>query len=143
MEEYVRSFQTLSNKTRLKIMWVLSKANPEICVCEIMDSLDESQYNVSRNLKVLKNAGFVRERKEGRWVFYSLVKPVKKFQEFVLKAVSSLPEELFSRESERLKKRLSLRKNGKCIVGINSEEWHRILKRLEAKGGKRHVQKAE
>jgi len=98
-----------------------------------MDSLNESQYNVSRHLKVLKNAGLVREKKEGRWVFYSLANPVKGFQELVLQTVSSLPKELFSLESERLKKRLSLRENGKCVVGINSEEWRRILKRLEAK----------
>jgi len=133
MEEFVSSFKALSDKTRLKIMWLLSKANSELCVCEIMDSLNESQYNVSRHLKVLKNAGLVREKKEGRWVFYSLANPVKGFQELVLQTVSSLPKELFSLESERLKKRLSLRENGKCVVGINSEEWRRILKRLEAK----------
>lgn len=108
-----------------------------------MDSLNESQYNVSRHLKVLENDGLVREKKEGRWVSYSLTKPVKGFQELVLKTVSSLPKELFSLESERLKKRLSLRENGKCVVGINSEEWLRILKQLEAKGGKQHVQKAK
>lgn len=145
MDEIVSYFKALSDKTRLRIMWLLSKANSELCVCEIMDSLNESQYNVSRHLKVLKNTGLVKERKEGRWVSYSLANPVNisRFQELVLETLSSLPKEFFSSESERLKKRLSLRENGKCVVGINSEEWRKILNRLEQKGGEQHVQKAE
>jgi len=127
MEEFVSILKGLSDKTRLRIVWLLSRANCEICVCEVMDTLNESQYKVSRHLKVLKNAGLVREKKDGRWVFYSLIKPGNRFQEFILQAVSALPEEPFSQDEKRLEKRLSLRENGKCIVGINSEEWCKIL----------------
>jgi ArsR family transcriptional regulator len=102
------------------------KANTRLCVCEIMDSLNENQYNVSRHLKSLKNAGFLKEEKEGRWVYYSLIDLKNRFQELILEAVSSLPEELFSKESERLKKRLTLRENGKCVEGMNSEECYKI-----------------
>ncbi len=126
MEDYVIFFKGLSDKTRLRIIWLLMKANTRLCVCEIMDSLNENQYNVSRHLKSLKNAGFLKEEKEGRWVYYSLIDLKDRFQELILEAVSSLPEELFSEESERLKKRLTLRENGKCVEGMNSEECYKI-----------------
>ncbi len=127
MDEFISIFKALSDKTRLRIVWLLSRANSELCVCEVVDALGESQYNVSRHLKVLKNAGLVQEKKDGRWVFYSLSGPKNQFQEFILKEISTLPEELFSQDEKRLKKRLELRENGKCVVGINSEEWCKIL----------------
>ncbi len=115
MEEFVNFIKGLSDRTRLRIIWLLIKANTRLCVCEIMDSLNENQYNISRHLKSLKNAGFLKEAKEGRWVYYSLADLKNPFQQHILDAVSSLPEEPFSEESERLKKRLALRENGKCV----------------------------
>jgi len=91
-----------------------------------MDSLNENQYNVSRHLRSLKSAGFLKEEKEGRWVYYSLISPINRFQELILQAISALPEELFAPEIERLKKRLAVRKNGKCVTGIKSEECYKI-----------------
>ncbi|MCK5010375.1 MAG: winged helix-turn-helix transcriptional regulator, partial [Deltaproteobacteria bacterium] len=120
MEEFVNFFKGLSDRTRLRTIWLLNKANTRLCVCEIMDSLNENQYNVSRHLKVLKSAGFLKEEKEGRWVYYSLINPKNRFQELTLEAVSALPEESFEEISERLKERLSFRKNGKCVAGMKS-----------------------
>ncbi len=126
MEETISFFKGLSDKTRLRIIWLLIKAETRLCVCEIMDSLNGNQYNVSRHLKSLKNAGFLKEEKEGRWVYYSLIDLKNRFQEHIFEAVSSLPEKLFSEENERLKKRLALRENGKCIEGMKSEECYKI-----------------
>lgn len=126
MEEFVNFFKGLSDRTRLRTIWLLNKANTRLCVCEIMDSLNENQYNVSRHLKVLKSAGFLKEEKEGRWVYYSLINPKNRFQELTLEAVSALPEESFEEISERLKERLSFRKNGKCVAGMKSDECYKI-----------------
>lgn len=131
MKEFVNFFKALSDRTRLRIINILKKARSSLCVCEIMDSLKESQYNVSRHLKVLKSAGLVKERKEGRWVVYSLSSSKNKFHKIILEAVSAIPEGLFSDDFERLEKRISLRKEGKCIIGMNSEEWKRILRKIE------------
>ena len=122
MEDIAELFKGLSDKTRLRIMLILVKASSKLCVCEIIDSLHESQYNVSRHLKVLRSAGLVREERDGRWVFYSLASPQSKFQELILQAIASLPEECWSADSIRLEKRLTLRKDGKCVVGMKSEE---------------------
>ncbi len=127
MDKYIDIFKGLSDETRLKIVWLLIKARSSLCVCEIMDSLAESQYNVSRHLKVLKNSNLVKENREGRWVYYSLSSPESEFLKLVYEAISAIPEEFFYPYSLRLNLRLSLRKKGKCIVGIESEEWQKIL----------------
>lgn len=127
-ENFVDLFKALSDKMRLRIMWVLKKANQELCVCEIMDSLDENQYNVSRHLKILKNSGLVQERKEGRWVFYSLTKAKNQVQERLLQTLSSIPEKTFAEDAKRLEKRLSLRKDGICVIGMDCKD---LLKKSE------------
>lgn len=62
--------QALSDETRLRILKLL--AQRELCVCELEAVLGMTQSRVSTNLAVLRNAGLVRDRRDGRWVFYSL-----------------------------------------------------------------------
>lgn len=130
MEEFDTCFKALSDTTRLRIIWVLLKAGSELCVCEIMDALDENQYNVSRHLRLLKSAGLVREKKEGKWMLYSLVEPQNQFLDLIFKAIATLPKKCFQEDSKRLKARMSLRKKGKCVIGIRSEEWKRALNKI-------------
>ncbi len=130
MENFVNTFKALSDKTRLRIMCLLSKGHPRLSVSEIMDALNENQYNVSRHLKILKIAGLIKAQREGRWGYYSLVIPPNQAQEFVFQAVLGIPEEFFSLDGTRLKHRLALRENGKTVIGINSKEWRKVLNRL-------------
>ena len=64
-------FHALSDETRLAILEMLRGG--ERCVCDLQDALDASQSRLSFHLKVLKDAGWVRDRKEGRWSYYTLV----------------------------------------------------------------------
>lgn len=63
-------FQALSDETRVRIVDHLRGG--EHCVCELTGALDLSQSLLSFHLKVLKDAGFVRDRREGRWAYYAL-----------------------------------------------------------------------
>ena len=63
-------FHALSDETRLALVGMLRDG--ERCVCELQDSLDAAQSRLSFHLKVLKDAGLVNDKKEGRWVYYSL-----------------------------------------------------------------------
>ena len=63
-------FHALSDETRLAVVEMLHDG--ERCVCDLQDALDVAQSRLSFHLKVLKDAGFVNDRKEGRWVHYSL-----------------------------------------------------------------------
>ncbi|MEW6214777.1 MAG: metalloregulator ArsR/SmtB family transcription factor [Nitrospirota bacterium] len=141
INQYITIFKALSDYTRLRIMNILIRSNKELCVCEIMDSLQEFQYNVSRHLKELKIAGLVKERKDGKWIFYSLAETKGSPLKAILQSVKSIPEEIFLMDTERLKARLSLREGEKCVIGLESKEWQRIRNQL-LKGGKQHVQKA-
>ncbi|HHV16036.1 MAG TPA: winged helix-turn-helix transcriptional regulator [Gelria sp.] len=58
------TFKALGEPTRLKILRLL--AEQELCVCELEEILDMSQPRVSQHLKVLKQAGLVKERREAQ-----------------------------------------------------------------------------
>jgi ArsR family transcriptional regulator len=64
-------FHALSDPTRLAILEMLRDG--ERCVCELQDALDAAQSRLSFHLKVLKDVGLVRDRREGRWSYYTLV----------------------------------------------------------------------
>jgi ArsR family transcriptional regulator len=66
----VELFHALSDETRLEVIELLHKG--ERCVCELTDSLDAAQSRLSFHLRVLRDAGIVRDRKDGRWVHYEL-----------------------------------------------------------------------
>ena len=69
-ERSIELFHALSDETRLEIIDLLRKG--ESCVCELTDTLDAAQSRLSFHLRVLKDAGVVRDRKDGRWVYYEL-----------------------------------------------------------------------
>lgn len=64
-------FHALSDETRLAIVRRL--AGGERCVCDLQDLLDAAQSRLSYHLKTLKDAGLITDRRDGRWVYYSLV----------------------------------------------------------------------
>jgi ArsR family transcriptional regulator, arsenate/arsenite/antimonite-responsive transcriptional repressor len=70
MEELLSLFKALSDETRLRIVKLLE--NGELCVCHLVAAVDMSQSKVSFHLKALKEAGLVKDRREGRWMHYRL-----------------------------------------------------------------------
>lgn len=63
-------FKALSDETRLRILSLMKEG--EICVCDIAGTLNMTQPNISFHLSMLKEAGLIKDRKNGRWVHYSL-----------------------------------------------------------------------
>jgi len=70
MQDLIKALKAISDDTRLRIMKVLLER--ECCVCEIMQALDISQTRASRNLGILQDAGFLKARRDGLWIVYSL-----------------------------------------------------------------------
>lgn len=70
-EVMLRRFQAVSDDTRLRLVRRL--ASGEECVCDLQGMLGAAQSRLSFHLRKLKDAGIVSDRREGRWVFYSLV----------------------------------------------------------------------
>src|SRR4051812_14301128 len=63
-------FHALADEARVQIVEMLS--HKERCVCELEQVLGIAQSRLSFHLKVLKDAGIIADRKEGRWMFYGL-----------------------------------------------------------------------
>jgi DNA-binding transcriptional ArsR family regulator len=63
-------FKALGDNTRVRILYALSKE--ELCVCDISAVLDMSLSAVSHQLRILRNQKIVKNRKEGKIVYYSL-----------------------------------------------------------------------
>ena len=67
-------FHALSDDTRLAILEMLRQG--ERCVCELQDGLGAAQSRLSFHLRVLKDAGLVTDRREGRWSYYRVAPDV-------------------------------------------------------------------
>jgi ArsR family transcriptional regulator len=70
MNELTSIFKALSDETRLRIIKLLERG--ELCVCDIVAALDMVQPKVSFHLGTLKEAGIIKDRKQGKWIHYSL-----------------------------------------------------------------------
>lgn len=66
-------FIALADRTRRRILNLMRKQ--EICVCFFSEVLEISQPKISRHLAYLRNAGIVSARREGKWMYYSIVEP--------------------------------------------------------------------
>lgn len=63
-------FKALADDTRLKIVYALSRE--ELCVCDVSQIIDSTVATASHHLRLLKNMGLAKSRKQGKMVFYSL-----------------------------------------------------------------------
>lgn len=64
-------FKALSDATRLKIAYALT-LEKELCVCDVANIIGATTATASHHLRLLRNMGLARYRKEGKMVFYSL-----------------------------------------------------------------------
>jgi ArsR family transcriptional regulator, arsenate/arsenite/antimonite-responsive transcriptional repressor len=70
MEEWVQLFKALGDETRLRIVSLLTQG--ELCVCDLMDVLEEPQSKISRHLSYLKHSGLTYSKRVGVWMHYGL-----------------------------------------------------------------------
>ena len=70
MDEVLNIFKAISEETRLRILKLLQSG--ELCVCDLVAVLKTSQPKISFHMNVLKEAGLITDRKQGRWIHYRL-----------------------------------------------------------------------
>jgi len=71
MKNIADILKALSDETRLRIINLLYVK--ELCVCDIVETLNITQTKASRHLQYLKNAGLVKDRKHAQWTYYSMI----------------------------------------------------------------------
>ena len=117
-------FQALADPTRLRIVRLLATTKEESCLCELVDSLREPQYKLSRHLKVLRQSGLLTAEKDGRWVYHRLVTGRTHLAR-LWAAIRAIPDTNgeFAADLARFRKRICLREDGRCRVGIQTPEF--------------------
>jgi len=70
MHEITNALKALSEEIRIRLLLVLMK--DEACVCELMATFDMAQSKLSHHLIALRDAGFIRDEKRGKWNYYSI-----------------------------------------------------------------------
>lgn len=70
LRDYERVMKSVADPTRVRILKLLEGG--EMCVCQVIAVMEFNQSTISKHLFLLKAAGLVRERREGKWVHYSL-----------------------------------------------------------------------
>ncbi len=96
--------KALSDETRLRMLKVLLER--ECCVCEVMQALDISQSRASRNLGILQDAGFLKVRRDGAWMLYSVDRQsANRYATSLAKLLRDSPisNEVLTQDKERLK----------------------------------------
>ncbi len=89
MEEFLKSIGALNDETRVKLLAFI-KEHGEVCVCDIESSFCMMQSRVSRHLKILKDGGFLKVDRRGKWAYYSIVDELDGFKEEALKKIATL-----------------------------------------------------
>ena len=116
-------FQSLSDPCRVRIVRLMVATRDEICLCELVDSLQEPQSKLSRHVKALRQAGLLTAERSGRWVYHRLVSEPP-FLQSLFGAIALLedPGQVFVRDLERFRARACLREDGRCRLGIQTAQ---------------------
>ncbi|MCT7565641.1 metalloregulator ArsR/SmtB family transcription factor [Aliarcobacter butzleri] len=93
MDIFLQTIASINDETRVKILHFIDIHN-EVCVCDIESSFSMIQSRVSRHLKILKDGGFLRVDRRGRWAYYSIRTPLDVFRQSILKEISYLNLEI-------------------------------------------------
>ena len=125
--EFVRTLKALADPLRLRILAAVSEE--ELTVGEVQEVVDSVQSAVSRNLAILREAGFVQDRKEGTSVYFSarqpMPEPAREVFQSLQAGLAGIPE--VKRDQMRLAetKRRRLRRSRSYFESV-AGDWERI-----------------
>jgi len=106
MQNLIKAMKALSDETRLRIINILLQKE-ECCVCEVIQALDISQSRASHNLSILQNAGFLKTRRQGAWMFYSVDwQTANRYATFLSQMLKDFPinDKALEKDKQRLKR---------------------------------------
>ncbi len=121
MKDALKIFAALSDPTRLRAVLLLLER--DLCVCELEFILKMSQSRVSHQLRILREAGLVDDRREGQWVIYAVRPEARKSLRLILQALgpsdaASSGEIAADRENLRLCVKRCLRPPARAHAGV-------------------------
>jgi len=93
MDHFLKTVAALNDETRVLILRFFD-AHGALCVCDLQASLGMIQSRLSRHLKILKEAGFLRVDRKGTWAYYSIRTPLDRFRAEALEEIRHLEIDL-------------------------------------------------
>ena len=93
MDDFLKTVSALNDQTRVLILRFFGEYGA-LCVCDLQESLGMIQSRLSRHLKILKEAGFLRVDRRGTWAYYSIRSPLDKFRSEALEEIRHLEIDL-------------------------------------------------
>ncbi|WP_052761241.1 metalloregulator ArsR/SmtB family transcription factor [Sedimenticola thiotaurini] len=93
-------YKALADEVRLKTLLLLR--DQELCVCELVEALQQPQPKISRNLAQLRKTGLLLDRRQGQWVFYRLHPLMSDWMKAVIRTTAENNQEFFAAASARL-----------------------------------------
>lgn len=118
MADSVEVFKALGDETRLRLVNLFLQTDEDLCVCEMVDALELPQYQISKHLTILKNAGLLQASRKGTWVYYRLDRKTPLWRDLGKMLRRHLNTPAFVADAAKVKQRLSLREKGRCVVGF-------------------------
>jgi ArsR family transcriptional regulator len=118
MSDPVEIFKALGDETRLRLVNLFLQTDEDLCVCEMVDALALPQYQISKHLTILKNAGLLQASRKGTWVYYRLDREAPFWRDLGKMLSRHLNTPAFVADTAKVKQRLSLREAGRCVVGF-------------------------
>lgn len=116
MYELVDKFRAAGDPSRFRLLRVLFEAREPLCICELVDIIRRPQYAVSRAMGALRTAGLVVEERRGQLVFYRLRHDAENDALFHSIATAIDETGTTALDADRLRWRLDLRQDGRCVV---------------------------
>lgn len=118
MNDLLLFAKAISDPIRLRILYALQEG--ELCVCELADALELRQSTLSTHLQIIRQAGLVQTRREGRWVYYALEPATRPLLDelFAAYRASLEADRRLKRDAERIQQRLAMRECGCCVLGF-------------------------
>ena len=94
MKKLVETAQAIFDLSRLQIIKLLQTR--EMCVCELAELSNLSSPRISQHLAVLRRVVIVKERRDGKWIFYSLIPETiaefnRSWDSLIAQSITSLP----------------------------------------------------
>ena len=121
MKDLIWTAKAFADPSRIRILMALREQ--ELCVCELCDALGATQSTLSTHLQVIRKAGLVTARKQGKWMYYAIAPEAQRVVTGMFQCFSeSLKNDAaLRRDEKKLSQRLALRDNGACCVGFNKK----------------------
>ena len=94
-------FKCLSDETRARATLLIAREG-ELCVCELVCALNDSQPKISRHLAQLRGCGLLLDRRQGQWVYYRLNPELPEWVRAVLQTTLTANAEWLEANTVRL-----------------------------------------